>query len=213
MIETQPSFQDAMAKAEAIATHEFAQFNLVRNEGGRAACQDDWRTFKQMRVSQFLTWPMPLMDSYAADLKAADAAGRNLLMEKYARMMSSAEPERYAREIEPFLPVLAASRVEAQERIIAVQVEWAREFHERFPRLGAGMRRLRSSQDTVDDTSFETYLRGELGTYSDATLALYGELVDATAAAGGNLTAKTVGFTVAFAGFETLDAAEAAQRA
>ena len=197
--------------AEAIVRHEFAQFQLVRNEGGRAACQDDWPTFHQMRLSQFLTWTLPLLDSYAGDLDLADSEGRNLLTEKYARMMASTEPERYAREIAPALPVLPPDRCAMQEQIIAVQVEWARDFHSRYPRLGAGMRVLTTSQDTLEATSFETYLRGELGTYSEATLGLYRELVDSYAAAGVNLTERTVGLTVALAGYEDLDAAEAAQ--
>lgn len=208
---TEDPFAATLAAAERIVRHEFAQFQLVRNEGGRAYCQDDWPTFYQMRVSQFLTWTPALLDSYAADLDAADAVGRNLLTEKYARMMATTEPERYAAEIEPHLPVLAPARVEAQEAIIATQLAWARAFHARYPRLGAGMRVLTSGQDTLEATSFETYLRGELGSYSERTLALYRDLVEATRAAGGNLTTRTVAYTVALAGFADLDAAEAAQ--
>ncbi len=204
-------FPQTLERAEAIVAHEFAQFQLVSNEGGRAACQDDWPMFHQMRVSQFLTWTLPMLDSYAADLDEADAAGRNLLTEKYARMMASTEPERYAREIAPHLPRLAPERVTEQDRIVAIQVGWAREFRAAYPKLGDAMRVLTTDQDTLIDTSFETYLRGELGTYSERTLDLYGGLVDATLAAGGNLTTRTIGYTVALAGFGGLDAAEAAQ--
>lgn len=205
-------FGHVLARAEAIVKHEWIQFQGVKNEGGRAACQDDWPMFRQMRVSQFLTWTLPLLDSYAADLDAADAGHRNLLTEKYARMMQSAEPERYAREIEPFLPHLEPQRLKVQERIVAVQVGWAREFRTRYPRLGEAMRLLTSDQDTREDTSFETYLRGELGSYSVATLALYDALIDQTLASHGNLTTRTIGYTVALAGFDNLDAAEAEQR-
>ena len=206
-------FAQTLEKAEAIVAHEFAQFQLVSNEGGRAACQDDWPVFHQMRVSQFLTWTLPLLDSYAADLDDADVAHRNLLTEKYARMMASTEPDRYAREIEPHLPALPEERVPSQERIIVTQVAWARAFRDSYARLGDAMRVLTTDQDTLADTSFETYLRGELGTYSERTLALYLALIEATAEAGGNLTTKTIGYTVALAGFENLEAAEAAQGA
>jgi hypothetical protein len=204
-------FAQTLEKSEAIVAHEFAQFQLVSNEGGRAVCQDDWPTFRQMRVSQFLTWTLPMLDSYAADLDDADATGRNLLTEKYARMMSSTEPERYAREIAPHLPLLTQERIAAQEEVIAAQVAWAREFRDRYPRLGRAMRLLTTRQDTLTDTSFETYLSGELGTYSDRTLELYRGLIDATSASGGNLTEKTIDFTVALAGFADLRSAEAAQ--
>lgn len=200
-----------LARAEAVVRHEFAQFQHVSSEGGRADCQDDWPQFRLQRVPQFMTWTDALVASYAADLDAADAAGRNLLTEKYARMMAGAEPERFRREIAPSLPPLASARVALQERIIAVQVGWAEAFHRRYPRLGEGMRVLRTSQDTVAATSFETYLRGELSTYSTRTLRLYGDLVDAVAAQGGNLTERTLAWTVTLAGFSGLDDAEAAQ--
>ena len=98
-----------------------------------------------------------------------------------------------------------------QERIITQQVAWARAFMQRWPKLGAAMRVLTTAQDTPEQTSFETYLRGELGTYSIRTLALYGGFVDALASAGRNLTEETVGVTVRLAGFDGLDEAERAQ--
>lgn len=195
--------------AEQIVTHEWAQFQLVSNEGGPAECQSNWPTFHQMRLSQFLTWPTELLTSYAADLDAADATHRNLLTEKYGRMMASTEGERYVREIEPHLPRLSPDRTAQQEQIIAAQVAWALEFREAYPRLGQAMRVLRTAEDTRNDTSFETYLRGELGSYSDATLDLYGDLIAATTAAGKNLTAMTITYTVVLGGYADLAEAEA----
>lgn len=197
--------------AEAVVEHEWDQFQRVTGEGGRAGCQDDWPTFHQMRLSQFLVWPLSLLESYAADLDEADRTGRNLLTEKYARMMDSTEPDRYAREIAPYLPVLAPARMVRQEAVVATQLGWARAFRERYPRLGHAMRVLETSQDTLTSTSFETYLRGELGTYSDRTLAGYEDLVRTTAAAGENLTEQTVRWTVLLGGFTDLADAEAAQ--
>ncbi|WNM24151.1 DUF4125 family protein [Demequina capsici] len=213
MTETMEERAARLERAREIVAHEWSQFELVRGDDGRAACQDNPAEFEVQRLGQFMTWPMPLLDSYAADLDAADAAGRNLLTEKYARMMEPTEPERYVRELAPHLPLLDADRVAAQEEIIAIQVPWARDFHRDYPALGAAMRVLTTAEDTLEATSFETYLRGELGTYSDATLALYRELVDATVAAGENLTWRTVAYTSIFAGYPDLEAAEAAQRA
>ncbi|WP_218975271.1 DUF4125 family protein [Miniimonas arenae] len=199
--------------AHAVVAHEWAQFQRTQNEGGRASCQDDWRTFREMRLAQVLTWPEALQRSYADDLDDADAVGRNLVTEKYARMMASTSPARYARDLAPHLPVLSEARRATQEAVIAVQVRWAAEFRERYPLLGAGMRLLRTSQDTRTDTSFETYLRGELGTYSARTFALYRAMVDGERASGGNLTERTVEWTVRLAGFDGLADAEAAQPA
>ncbi|PFG33220.1 DUF4125 family protein [Sanguibacter antarcticus] len=200
-----------LAAAQAIVDHEWDQFQRVNNEGGRADCQGDWPTFHQMRLSQFLTWPLPLLESYAGDLDAADACGANLLTEKYARMMASTEPDRYAQEIAPHLPVLDDARVARQEAIVEVQIGWAVAFRDRYPRLGVAMRVLRTAQDTLTETSFETYLRGELGTYSDRTLGLYDELVEETVAAGENLSEQAITWTVVLGGFTDLAQAEAAQ--
>lgn len=199
-----------LAVAEEVVAHEWAQFQRVANDGGPADCQGDWPTFHQMRLSQFLTWPLPLLTSYAGDLDAADARGANLLTEKYARMMVSTEPERYARELAPHLPMLGAVRLARQEAVIAVQLGWARELRAAFPRLGRAMRLLTTSQDTLVETSFETYLRGELSTYSGATFARYEAFVEELVAAGENLTTATLGWTVRLGGYADLDEAETA---
>ena len=196
---------------EAIVREEWQQFQGVNNEGGRAACQGNWPTFHQMRLSQFLTWPHDAKISYLADLQQAAQQGRNLLTEKYARMMQSTDPDYYRTNLEPYLPTLSTARIEQQERIIATQVAWAQDFANRYPRLGAAMRTLRTSDDTKDSTSFETYLRGELSTYSQRTLDLYDLMVRDYAQASENITALTVRNTVLLGGFVSLDEAEEAQ--
>ncbi len=196
---------------EAIVREEWQQFQGVNNEGDRAACQGNWPTFHQMRLSQFLTWPHDAKISYLADLQQAAQQGRNLLTEKYARMMQSTDPDYYRTNLEPYLPTLSTARIEQQERIIATQVAWAQDFANCYPRLGAAMRTLRTSDDTKDSTSFETYLRGELSTYSQRTLDLYDLMVRDYAQAGENITVLTVRNTVLLGGFASLDEAEEAQ--
>lgn len=198
-------------QAERIVRHEWDQFQRVNNEGGRANCQGNWPTFHQMRVSQFLTWPLQLQQSYMRDLDDADREGRNLLTEKYARMMQSTEPERYKRELEPVLPVLSADRIARQERVIATQVQWAREFRQAWPKLGVAMRVLTTAEDEIDNTSFETYLRGELCTYSDTTFNLYESMIAELVQRHCNLTEATLLATVRLGGFANLAEAEAAQ--
>lgn len=203
--------KDHTALIARIVRLEWDQFQRTNNEGGRAACQGNWPVFNQMRTSQFLTWSEPLLDSYLNDLTEADRIGRNLVTEKYGRMMASTAPADYRANIEPYIPRLSAERVAKQERIIAAQVAWATEFRERWPKLGRAMRVLTTAEDTADATSFETYLRGELGTYSDATLDLYGRMIDDCRAAGRNLTEETIRATVRLGGFSDLAEAEAAQ--
>lgn len=205
------NMQDDQSLREHIVLHEWNQFQGVNNEGGPAQCQGNWPVFHQMRLSQFLTWPHDLLTSYADDLDQADASGRNLLTEKYGRMMESTAPDQYHRNIAPYLPKLGIERQTLQESIINQQVAWAKDFRQRYPRLGGEMRVLRTSQDTPESTSFETYLRGELGTYSARTLDLYQQMIRNLVASGRNLTEETILATVRQSGFDTLDQAEHAQ--
>ncbi len=68
-----------LERARSVVAHEWEQFQLVRGEDGRASCQDNPAEFEVQRLGQFMTWPMPLLNSYASDLDTADAHGRNLL--------------------------------------------------------------------------------------------------------------------------------------
>lgn len=198
---------------ESIVRHEWNQFQHTNNEGGRAACQGNWPVFHQMRLAQFLTWERPLLSSYAADLDEADRIGRNLVTEKYGRMMASTAPEDFAKNIKPYIPQLSETRTTRQEQVIAQQVAWAADFRSRYPKLGEAMRVLTTTEDTPQATSFETYLRGELGTYSDTTFTLYDKMIQerAGAAPQRNITEETLLHTVQLGGFSTLDEAEAAQ--
>ncbi|WP_346688138.1 DUF4125 family protein [uncultured Cloacibacillus sp.] len=72
---------------------EWAFFDKVQNEGGRAPCQDDFRTFCAMRASQYEAWDEATLSSWRGDLTAARAAGRNPLAEKYGYMMCIDAPE------------------------------------------------------------------------------------------------------------------------
>ncbi|WP_418969102.1 DUF4125 family protein [Alloscardovia omnicolens] len=190
--------------AEEIVRIEWQQFQQVNNEGGRANCQGNWPTFHVMRLSQFLTWPVMLLESYRKDLDS----GRNLLMEKYAWMMISTEPEYFHKELEPYLLTITEERTNIQEKIIEQQLIWARDFHNQYPALGDNMRTLTTAEDTKTTTSFETYLRGELCTYSDETVHLYDDFIEDCARKNINLTQEIVTWTVKLSGYESLEAAQ-----
>ena len=68
-----------MSNIREIVEEEWRQFQKVNNQGGRASCQDDWKTFYIRRKSQFLVWPQEILDSYYDDLCKAREEGRNLL--------------------------------------------------------------------------------------------------------------------------------------
>ena len=190
---------------------EWDQFQQTHNEGGRANCQGNWPTFRIMRMSQFLTWPLDLQESYKQDLECANSDGRNLITEKYARMMESTAPEIFERTIKPYIKPILEPRKSAQEQIILTQVKWASDFRDRYPSLGLAMRVLKTSEDTAENTSFETYLRGELSTYSDETFAKYQRFVDNLRAKNLNLTQMIITNTVRMYGYDSLESAECAR--
>ncbi len=192
---------------EQIVDREWKQFDKVKNEGGRADCQDDFATFSVMRKSQYMTWNEELLTSYYNDLVEADNKGRNLIMEKYARMMKSTAPERYA-EFEKELPLLNERRITIQEEIVRIQVAWMEEFADRYPKMADGARSIHTSEDTAYNTSYETYLRGELGTYSETTFVLYGRFITSLMQNGKNLAYETMSNTAKLYGYESVEDAE-----
>lgn len=196
--------------AEEITKLEWQQFQLTQNEGGRANCQEDWQTFHIMRMSQFLTWPLDLQESYKKDLERADSNGRNLITEKYARMMESTAPEIFDRTIKPYIKPILEPRKNEQEKIILTQVKWADDFRNRYTHLGLAMRVLKTSEDTEENTSFETYLRGELSTYSAETFAKYKAFIEDLIAKNLNLTQMIITNTVRMYGYDSLESAECA---
>lgn len=86
---------EKMKLIQRLIEREWTLFDKVHNIGGRASCQDDRKTFFIMRGSQFLSWNVPLLESYENDLRAAQAEGRNLLAEKYGYMMMWTSPKEF----------------------------------------------------------------------------------------------------------------------
>ena len=180
---------------------EWQAFDKVENEGGRASCQDDFTTFSIMRRSQYETWTDEMLQSYIDDFYSANEVGWNLITEKYGRMEESTSPEDYAR-IKEFLPEVSEEKRAIIEQIVEIQVAWMEEFAKEYKKAAANARSIHTYEDNAYNTSYETYLRGELMTYSDTTLALYGRFIVGLAGQGDNLaymimenTAKAYGYS------------------
>lgn len=194
----------------SIAKAEFEAFDKVQNEGGRASCQNNWTTFKVMRMSQYMTWTEDMLLQYLYEFKTNYEHGRNMVEEKYARMMESTAPEDYATFADQ-LPTLSKEKKAIMEQVIGLQVKWMEEFALAYPNLVEDARRIHTSEDLPDDTSYETYLRGELGTYSDRMLEMYGRYIVAHAQENKNVAREIMENTVHFYGYQSLDAANAAK--
>ncbi len=186
---------------------EWEMFSHVSNAGGPASCQMRPDTFKIMRKSQAATWPDELLASYLEDLKAAKREGRNIMTEKYARMMESTFPEEY-RKLAASLPPVGEETLQKIEAIVAINVEWKAELFDRYPRLSGRGRPLRTAEDSTGETSFETYLRGELKTYSAHTITLLHDLTVRQQQDGVNGAALNLLNQVQQYGYATLEQAE-----
>lgn len=193
----------------AIAKAEFQAFNQVKNEGGRASCQNDWPTFSIMRKSQYMTWNRTMLLQYLYDFEREFRLGHNLITEKYGRMMESTAPQKYA-ELEPYFPILSKEKKMIIEQIVALQMEMADAFGGEHPKTADNARSFHTYEDNFMNTSYETYLRGEISTYSDKMLQLYGRYVAEYVRTGKNIMFDTVSNTAKLYGYADLDAFEKA---
>ena len=155
-----------------IVDMEWSMFQNIPNIGGRAYCQEDEKTFRVMRSSQLTAWSEAVLESYLDDLIEAESLGMNLLTEKYARMMEFTNPAEYD-DISEYLLPLQQDAKSLIDWIVEIHLAWNKEIDARFPNIRKRGRVISSSNDTPCSTSLETYLRGELATYSLRTLDLY----------------------------------------
>lgn len=192
---------------QCIVRHEWKQFQQVKDVGGRAECQNDWQTFSIMRTSQFLTWDAVVLESYLADLDDAEKKEWNLMTEKYARMMADTHPAEY-KKLAEYIPAQSQEHMQLQEKIIHQELIWAEELEQKYPALRSEGRSIYQSDNNNNMASIETYLRGELGTYSDRTLRLYFQMIENRTQAGINMEECNLQNMTKFYGYSSLEQAE-----
>ncbi len=161
------------------------------------SCQQDAAGFGLHRRAQFSIWSEETLRSYLDDLYRAAKEGRNLMTIKYARMQNLIPPE---------------NRNPLIEKIVVIQCNWQREMAKKYPYLMGGARHLTGSDDSNEDTPFETYLRGELETYSSKTSKLLHEDVLAYLQTGVNGSERIYEYLVKELGFNSLEEADLAQK-
>lgn len=195
-------------KIEKIIDIEWQMFQKVENIGGRASCQDDFETFYIMRFSQYGSWSDEMVDFYLDFAEDALRRGRNLVSEKYARMMKFTHPEYYKREIESFLPPISAECLLLIDEIASAMVGWETDFSRLYPKLSGAGRPITSDGDISGFTSMETYARGELSTYPVELLRLYSEYIDRLLREGKSLSLINQQIMVELYGYDTIKEAE-----
>jgi hypothetical protein len=196
-------------RIKEIIALEWLMFDKVENVSGRAGCQDDLASFVIMRAGQFLAWDDATLSCYLEDLKAAKSSGRNPVAEKYGYMMENSSPAEYA-AIRHMLPAVSGKKKNMIDGIAAIALSWQEEAAARYPRVLSGGRPISARYDRPGEVSFETYLRGELATYSEKTLRAYLAHIGALLREGRNMALMILENTVRASGFDSLEAAEIA---
>jgi hypothetical protein len=191
-----------------VAQTEWELFQQVYNTGGRASCQDDPDTFFKMRMSQWMVYSDEVLLSYREDCENACKEGRNVIFEKYGRMMESTFPEEYE-GIKEHLPDVT-DKLDIVEKIVKVNLEWDAEMMKEYPNLRKRGRVATTAEDGImAGSSMESYLRGELLTYSKRTLELVWKETEEAYKKGESLLKQTITNETLFYGYQSLEAAEA----
>jgi len=179
---------------EKILARELKMFLSVPSVR-KSSCQDYPESFKLHRRAQFSCWSRETLESYLHDLESAEEKGINLMTHKYARM-------------DNLIPQLNSNPL--IDKIVGDHCAWQRSIMKKYPGIMSGGRPLSSADDSAFFTSFETYLRGELETYSDATLELLSKDIQAKHVQGINMAEELYLCLVKDMGYDSLDEAEQA---
>lgn len=182
---------------EAILEIELEMFLSV-NPQKTSTCQEHPESFRMHRRAQFASWSQETLSSYLEDLREAKDGGRNLMRIKYARMQGLIE----GGETSPLV-----------EEILRLSLGWQKEMFRKYPGIMSGARPLTDEGEADRMTSFETYARGELETYSVRTLESLRRDMAGVQERGGNWSEEIYKFLVEKSGCPSLAEAERRQQA
>jgi hypothetical protein len=183
---------------QEILDRELEMFLSVRAREP-VSCQQDPEGFRLHRGAQFSVWSEATLGAYRNDLERAAGQGQNLMTLKYARM-------------ENLIPKLHEDILVANliDQIVAIEVEWQREMMRKYPYLTQLGRPLDEQDEASVTTSFVKYLRGELETYSEETLAHLYKDVSESRGRNENQAEQVYVHMVKSHGYASIEEAEAA---
>ncbi len=154
-----------------IVAIELGFFKSTKSITGPAPCQSQANTFLLARTAQWNLYPEEVLNSYMNDLQDALNNNANLVTRKYAYMMRSTSPLEFE-QIKHKLPTISEYKKKMVESIVIINMFWEEEIRKNHLELINKNRPLYTKDDSLRSVSVETYLRGELLTYSEKTLEL-----------------------------------------
>ncbi|NDV18371.1 DUF4125 family protein [Pseudodesulfovibrio sp. JC047] len=145
-----------------IIDHELVMFRAASATDGSSMCLERRKTFRKMRWMLFSVMQTEFLESYLADLKAAKQDGRNLLVEKNARMDDLTPP--------------VSGDMETIGKIVDVEAHWMSDASKAYPWFSPENPGL-----------FRRNQCAELKTFSPKTVSLYADRVHEAREKGENL--------------------------
>ena len=106
------------------------------------------------------------------------------------------------------MPEISQEKEELVQKIVEIYLHWEEEIIKKYPKVTSKGRLLYSKYDTPNYTSIETYLKGELSSYSVKTLKLYYEYIQSCVTNNVNLAENNLENIVLEKGYKTIDEAE-----
>jgi len=195
---------DTQQIIDAIIALEWKMLISVTALDDPFGCREDPVTFQIMRRAQHLIWSVDTLEGYLADLKTAEGQRVNMIAERYAHMMKVTHPDEYE-QLKAKLRPVAPEAYTLVERLMEVFSVYGNQVDKAFPCVRASGR---PSTEDGSWTSVETYLQGELLTYSVNTLRLCSRDALLARDKGINLSELNLRYIAAFYGFSSLEEME-----
>lgn len=152
-----------------VVSNEWEMFTNTNNIGRRSSCQDQKGNFIASRAAYWNMFDEQVLSSYLNDLSNAKSNKINLAAQKYGYMMESTDPD-YFKSIKHLLVPVSDKKLKLVDSIMLIYMKWEESLISSS--LDNKNRVLYKQYDSKYNTSVETYMRGELTSYSEETLSL-----------------------------------------
>ena len=152
-----------------VVSNEWEMFTNTNNIGRRSSCQDQKGNFIASRAAYWNMFDEQVLSSYLKDLSNAKSNKINLAAQKYGYMMESTDPD-YFKTIKHLLVPVSDKKLKLVDSIMLIYMKWEESLISSS--LDNKNRVLYKQYDSKYNTSVETYMRGELTSYSEETLSI-----------------------------------------